>query len=91
MPLTLTLDNLQNHIVQFVSSTSIHITIGYMALLSMIVTNGRTDGRVDRHFSHMLIGHLLQSKDDLNIGIIAKHAAKFQHNISDYRLFIFTR
>ena len=69
MPLTLTLDDLQSHIVQFLSSTSIHITTGYMVPLGLIVTNGRTDGwtdgRMDRHFSHMLIGHLLQSKDDL--------------------------
>ena len=63
MPLTLTLDDLRSHIVRFVSSTSIHITIGYMAPLSLIVT----DGRMDRHFSHMLTGHLLQSKDDLII------------------------
>ena len=57
------------------------VLIGYMAPLSLIVTNGgrdgradgrtdvwtdgRTAGRMDRHFSHMLIGHLLQSKDDL--------------------------
>ena len=65
MLLTLTLDDLQGHIVRFVSSTSIHITIRYMAPLSLIVTNGRTAGRMDGHFSHMLIGHLLQSKDDL--------------------------
>ena len=75
MLLTLTLDDLQSHIVRFASSTSIHITIGYIAPLSLIVTNERmdgrtdgwTDGRMDRHFSHMLIGHLLQSKDDLNM------------------------
>ena len=47
MPLTLTLDALQSHIVRFVSSTSIHISIGYMAQLSLIVTNGRTDGWID--------------------------------------------
>ena len=64
VPLTLILVDLQSHIVRFVSLTSIHITIGNMAPLSLIVTNG---GRMDRHFSHMLIGHLLQSKDDLNI------------------------
>ena len=55
MPLTLTLDDLHSHIVRFVSSTSIHITIGYMAPLSLIVTNGRTDGRTDGQafFAHV--------------------------------------
>ena len=67
MPLILNLDDVQGHIVRFVSLTSIHITIGYTAPLSLIVTIGRTDGRMDRHFSHMLLGHLLQSKDDLKI------------------------
>ena len=67
--MTLTLDDLQSHIVRFVSSTSTHITIGYMAPLRLIVTNGRTDGRMDRHFSHMLTGHLLQSKEDLKMAV----------------------
>ena len=40
--LTLTLDDLESHIVRFVSSTSIHITIDHMAPLSLIV-DGRTD------------------------------------------------
>ena len=55
MPLTLTLDGLRSHIVRFVSSTSIHITIGYKAPLSLIVTNGRPDGRTDGQtfFTHV--------------------------------------
>ena len=65
MPLILNLDDVQGHIVRFVSLTSIHITIGYTAPLSLIVTIGRTDG----HFSHIVIGHLLQSKDDLKMVI----------------------
>ena len=51
VPLTLTLDDLHSHIVRFVSSTSIHITIGYMAPLSLIVTNGRTDDKT--FFTHV--------------------------------------
>ena len=52
MPLTLTLDDLQSHIVRFVSSTSIHITIGYMAPLSLIATIGRTEGQT--FFTHVI-------------------------------------
>ena len=40
---TLTLDHLQNHIVRFVSSTSIHITIVHMAFIEFDYK--RTDGR----------------------------------------------
>ena len=55
MPLTLIFDDLRSHIVRFVSLTSIHITIGYMAPLSLIVTNGRTDGGTDGQifFTHV--------------------------------------
>ena len=68
MLLTLTLDDLQSHIVRFASSTSIHITIGYIAPLSLIVTNERTDGRTDGQtfFTHVN-GSFLQSEDDLKI------------------------
>ena len=41
--LTLTLDHLENHIVRFVSSTSIHITIIRMAFIEFDYE--RTDGR----------------------------------------------
>ena len=44
MTLTLTFDDLEADIVQFVSSTSIHSTIDHVAQLSFIV-NGRTDAR----------------------------------------------
>ena len=46
MTLTLTLDDLESHIIRFVSSTSIHITIVHMAPLSLIVNR-----RTDRHLS----------------------------------------
>ena len=49
------LDDLQRSIVRFVSSISLHITIGYMAPWSLIVSNVRTDGRTDGQtiFTHV--------------------------------------
>ena len=46
--LTLTLDDLESHIVRSVSSTSIHITIVHMAPLRLIV-NGRAGGQTFFH------------------------------------------
>ena len=54
--LTLTLDDLESHIVGFLSSTSIHISMVHMAPLSLIV-NGQTDGRTNI-FPPMSTGHL---------------------------------
>ena len=61
---TLTLDDLESHIVRFVSSTSIHITIVHMVLLSSIV-NGRMDGQTSFHQCQQVI--FAKSKDDLII------------------------
>ena len=54
MTLTLTLDDLENRIVRFVSSTSLQITLVHMAPLSLIV-NGRTDGQTYFHQRQQVI------------------------------------
>jgi len=53
MTLTLTLDDLESHIVMNVSSTLTNITIWFVDALSLIVDvrmYGRTDGWTDGHF-----------------------------------------
>ena len=62
--LTLTLDHLENHIVRFVSSTSIHIIIVHMAPFSLIV-NGGTGGQTFFHKCEQVI--FAKSTDDLMI------------------------